>query len=204
MSTNRTVTSKSTVPAGVAADGTVTSVSTDSTILTRSTYTIWISALAYTAGELAVFQGAVWENTTGVNTTTNPLTDKTNWKKYTAEWRKNVWIYLPTDGAGNQKVAKIVSIGRVLDEAASTYVELYYMQTAISTTGAVAFEFVVGNVKEYGIDNKGAADATVDGFLLIPNRQFTEDTNYVATIPQVQDVISVDGTGTTLIISEHI
>lgn len=200
----RNVTGASTIPAGTAQFQTVTSVSTDSTILVSSTSTAWVSGGAVTIGQISVYEGRPYKNITGTNTTTAPSSDKTNWVFHVPDQRKFIWIYLPDDGAGDQAVGKILSVNPVIDTEASTYRELYYMDRAMATTGAVAFQFVVGNLPKFALDNNGGAAGLLNGETFAEDEILNAEQQANGQYPiKYQDVVTVDGTGTNFYIVEN-
>lgn len=198
----RNVTGKSTIPAGVAQFGTVTSVG-DDTILTRSTSTAWVSGGAVSTGEIKVYDGVPYINLTGTNTTTAPPSDPTNWKLHIPPQGSNIWIYLPDDGSGAQAVARIKSVNPVIDTEASTYVEQYYCDREIATTGAVAFQLVTGNLLKFAVDNNGGAAGELNGVTFAEDEILNADEKTLAQFRTYQDVVTVDATGTSFYIVEN-
>lgn len=191
------------IPAGVAANGTVTSESNNSNILIRSGYTAWVSGGGYASGELAVSDGQVWNNTTATNTTVKPATDKANWEKYNPKRKSSTWIYIPANGGGLQKIAKLERTAPVLDVTAETYYEILYMDRAIVTVGAVAFEFVTGNLRSYYIDNNGGADGTLNGVVFKTDEILNRGEELTKFGHRYQNVAFFNGTGTNLYIVEN-
>lgn len=197
----RNVTGKSTIPAGILQFGTLTS-QADPTRLKRSTIIAWAAGVVV-VNQLVVYHGQVWRNITGTNTAATPPNDNINWALYQASQKAWNWIYLPTNGAGNQVVAKILGIVQNMNESASTYDELYYLDAAVPTTGAVAFQIVEGNLKSYGVDNNGGAAGQLGGTTFAQNEILNQEEKNRLWGQQYQDVVTVDGTGTNLYIVEN-
>lgn len=199
----RNLTTTSSIPVGVAADGTIQSDTNNADILQRSTYTAWVSGGAYSTLELAVSNGQVWENKTGVNTTTLPENDSLNWKRYDSVRKRSTWIYIPNDGAGNQKIARVKSVCPRLDVTAETYTELIYMESDISTTGAVAFEWVEANLRSYYIDNNGVGAGVYNGVVFAQNEILNQEDRLTPAGHKYWEAVTVDGTGTNFFIIEN-
>lgn len=166
--TTRNETGTGSIPAGVAQVGTLTSVG-DDTKLQRSTATVWVSGGGVTILQLSVYEGAVYQNITGTNTTTSPDEDVVNWQIYNAPQNPYLYIYIPDDGGGNQLISRVTGVAGNLNDAADTYTELWYVADAMPTTGAVAFQLVNATLKDFAIDNNGGADGVFD------NETFKED-----------------------------
>lgn len=198
----RNVTTKSTIPAGTTAWGTVTSDTNNSSILRGTLATEWALG-AVTLGQLVVYEGQVFKNLTGTNGTVAPSLDKTNWAFHVPDQRSFIWIYIPDSGSGSQALAKIESISPMLDSEASTYRELYYMDRSIPTTGAVAFEVVVGNLRSWSLDNNGGADGQLGGEVLKSGTIIDRVEEDVILQKVYQDVEYFDATGTNYYILEN-
>lgn len=160
--TTRNVTSTGSIPAGVLQVGTLTSVG-DDTKLQRTTATVWVSGGGVTILQLSVYEGAVYQNITGTNTTTPPSEDVVNWQIYNAPQNPYLYIYIPNDGAGNQRISRVTGVAGNLNDAADTYTELWYVADAMPTTGAVAFQLVEATLKNFSIDNNGGANGEFNG-----------------------------------------
>lgn len=195
------LTGKSTIPAGVLQFGTLTSQANPS-ILKRSTVIAWTVG-AVVVNQLVVYSGQVWRNITGTNGTATPPNDPVNWARYQASQKTWNWIYLPDDGGGNQAVAKITGITENMNESASTYNELYFVDSPLPTTGAVAFQIVEGNLKSYGVNNNGAADGTLGGTTFKKDQILNQEEKNRLWGQQYQDVVTANGTGTNFYIVEN-
>lgn len=200
---NRNITGKTTIPEGVAANGTISSATNDNTLLYRQEFTAWVSGGAVSTGLIVVYQGSPYINLTGTNTAVAPSLDNKNWKFHVPETRNYVWIYLPDDGAGNQKIARIKKSSYVLDETGSTYVEYFKMDREIETTGAVAFQFVVGDLQSYFVDNNGGSNGVLNGETFKSNEILNQIEKKTNSGHKFQDVAVVDGSGTNLYVVEN-
>lgn len=204
--TVRNVTTKSTIPAGVAQVGSLTSTGFNKT-LQRTTVTAW-AAGATTILTLKVYTGDngchVYQNITGVNTATPPPDDPTNWALYNAPTDPYLWIYIPNiDGAGTQAVGKITGIAPNLNESAETYTELYYVDREMDTTGAVAWEIVHGNLKSYSVHNNGGAAGELAGEVFADEEILNNmEKIRLAEIPYYE-VIPIDASSTNFYIVEN-
>ena len=197
----RNETSTGVIPSGTAQVGTLTSVG-DDTRLSRSTVTAWVSGGAVTIRELAVYEGAVYQNLTGTNTTTNPKDDVVNWLIYNAPQNPYLFIYIPNDGAGNQLCSRVTGVVGNLDDSADTYKELYYTADAMPTTGAVAFQLVNANLKDFSVDNTGGADGELNGTTFKEDEILNANEQLRLWGQQYYPAVTFDATGTSFYIVE--